>query len=303
MSKMMEEICNNEYQEFLSKRNVNGIAVGNKVVNGKESNLPCLKIFVEKKEKLSMLDASDIIPKYYKGILTDIVEVGKIEAYAVNTAKVRPTLGGYSIGVANSGFVGTLGCLVSRGTGSKLETFILSNNHVMALSNTAPIGSAILQPGDGGINPTDVVAHLTEYKEIDFVGSNLLDCAIAKVDDIALVSSVIVDIGELTGIASAVVGKFVQKSGRTTGYTTGKILGVNASVNVNFGNNVATFTNQIITTDMSDPGDSGSVIVDDKKRIVGLLFAGSDKITIMNDIRQVLKYFRARLVRGVNLNG
>jgi len=38
---------------------------------------------------------------------------------------------------------------------------------------------------------------------------------------------------------------------------------------------------------MSAGGDSGSVVLDMEKNIVGLLFAGSDQTTIMNRIQNV----------------
>lgn len=38
---------------------------------------------------------------------------------------------------------------------------------------------------------------------------------------------------------------------------------------------------------MGKPGDSGSAILDDQNRLVGLLFAGSDDSTIFNKIYNV----------------
>jgi hypothetical protein len=50
------------------------------------------------------------------------------------------------------------------------ERFILSNNHVLANSNNALVGDAILQPGaiDGGQNPADKVATLERFIKIRF---------------------------------------------------------------------------------------------------------------------------------------
>ena len=55
---------------------------------------------------------------------------------------------------------GTPGAFVKDKTTA--ETLILSNNHVMANSNDASIGDAILQPGpaDGGKSPQDRIAAL-----------------------------------------------------------------------------------------------------------------------------------------------
>ena len=40
---------------------------------------------------------------------------------------------------------------------------------------------------------------------------------------------------------------------------------------------------------MSQGGDSGSAVLDDRRRLVGLLFAGSDNTTILNRIQNVFE--------------
>ena len=58
--------------------------------------------------------------------------------------------------------------VVDRTTG---ESFLLSNNHVLAHSNAGLQGDPILQPGpiDGGQNPADVVARLERFIPITFI--------------------------------------------------------------------------------------------------------------------------------------
>ena len=63
-----------------------------------------------------------------------------------------------------------------------------------------------------------------------------------------------------------------------------------------------TFNNQIITTDMSDSGDSGSLILDMQKKAVGLLFAGSDTVTIANRIEVVLDVLDLELCPSPDLH-
>ena len=78
----------------------------------------------------------------------------------------------------------------------------------------------------------------------------------------------------------------VKKSGRTTGLTTGTVQLLDASVQVGYGGGrTALFTNQILTTNMSKGGDSGSLLVDGEgNKAVGLLFAGSVVVTIHNPL-------------------
>jgi hypothetical protein len=46
---------------------------------------------------------------------------------------------------------------------------------------------------------------------------------------------------------------------------------------------------------MSQGGDSGSAVLDMNKRVVGLLYAGSDTTTILNPIQNVLDALQVQL--------
>ncbi len=91
-------------------------------------------------------------------------------------------------------------------------------------------------------------------------------------------------------------GMLVKKTGRTTDFTTGRVQTINTTVNVNYGQGrIARFCRQIITTDMSAGGDSGSLVLDFENNPVGLLFAGSSTVTILNPIAWVQGLLRVRL--------
>ncbi|MGL5244837.1 MAG: hypothetical protein ACRC7R_06640, partial [Sarcina sp.] len=123
-------ICKNRYKNFLCLKNVVGLGLGNKYINNENTNKLCIQILVRKKEPLCKLRCSDIIPKEYMNICTDVFEIGNIETYAL-TNRIRPVQGGYSIGPTNRFYSGTFGCIVERGFGSNMEYFLLSNNHVL----------------------------------------------------------------------------------------------------------------------------------------------------------------------------
>lgn len=210
------------------------------------------------------------------------------------TRRVRPAYGGVSVGHVNI-TAGTLGTCVydaSAFPGIPQRYYILSNNHVLANSNNATVGDPILQPGpaDGGLFPNDVIARLSRFVPIRFhqggqAPLNLVDAAVAEArfEDI---DRRIYWIGHLRGVnPSPGVGLIVQKCGRTTNYTTGRVTNVNATVDVNYGGGrLARFNRQIITSAMSAGGDSGSLVSDLEERAVGLLFAGSNTVTIINPI-------------------
>jgi hypothetical protein len=100
----------------------------------------------------------------------------------------------------------------------------------------------------------------------------------------------VLDMGAISGDVNYIVdvGDMVQKSGRTTGFTQDEIIATDVTVDVDYGaDGTARFTNQLLAGSMSQGGDSGSVIFNENKDVVGLLFAGSDTVTIFCPIEAV----------------
>ncbi|MCI0512607.1 S1 family peptidase [candidate division KSB1 bacterium] len=121
---------------------------------------------------------------------------------------------------------------------------------------------------------------------------NRVDAAVAKPLSQDAITNEIIDIGKVNGIREAELGLAVMKSGRTSLTTEGSITAINSLVQVSYGGTkIANFEDQIITSYMSKPGDSGSLLVSkDKHEAVGLLFAGSDTVTIHSPIIFVMEY-------------
>jgi len=221
------------------------------------------------------------------------------------TRRLRPAQGGFSVGhyKITAGTLGTCCYDLTPFPGMPQRFYILSNNHVLANANDAKLGDAILQPGpyDGGTVPRDIIARLTRYVPIKFHTPtskplNYVDAAIAE-GNLQDLSREIYWAGQPRDLYVAPrVNEIVQKTGRTTGFTTGRITNINATVDVNYGGGrVARFRNQIITTTMSAPGDSGSLVLDRDERAVGLLFAGSSTHTIINNILLVQILLKVRV--------
>lgn len=305
---------------LMRMRNVVAVGVGYKTVGNVQTSEVCVVVSVIKKLSLVQLSESARVPAVLGGVPTDVVETGMIFALQDPTEKMRPARPGISIGHYQI-TAGTLGCLVQRGG----QVFILSNNHVLANSNAAQVGDAILQPGpaDGGTS-ADQIGTLEQFIPIGFgispgcgcspfgvlrgllgtpkaqinePGNNTVDCAIAKPLSADLVNPDILNIGIPTGAGLATLGTPVQKSGRTTGHTTDQITQIDVTVSVNYGGtNVAVFTNQLMAGPMSQGGDSGSAVLDMNRQVVGLLFAGSTSTTIMNPIQFVLDALQVQIV-------
>lgn len=216
-------------------------------------------------------------------------------------SRMRPVRPGCSVGhpKITAGTIGA-GCYdLNKVPGKPSQYYILSNNHVLAASNAARIGDPIIQPGraDGGTVSRDTIGHLNRFIPIKFDGSsNRVDAAIATVDFHNLDRDIYWQGYPTTAAASAKVGALVKKTGRTTSATIGKVRALNSTVNVNYGRGRrAKFVGQIVTTDMSAGGDSGSLIMNLKNQPVGLLFAGSKTVTIANPIAWVQVLLKVRV--------
>jgi hypothetical protein len=206
---------------------------------------------------------------------------------------------------------GTLGALIED---ASKRQYILSNNHVLAKSDHAAVGDAIIQPGlidnnctplgDGaGVQP---VASLTGWLPLSSNQTNA-DAAIAQVTSRTVdPGGSILELGNRQtdgtlaaappGISStggrgeaATFGLQVAKSGRTTGLTCGGISAIDLDVTVDYYLDCAetrpylikSFTHQLGLSgnQFSDAGDSGALVVDAANaEPVGLYFAGGTDI-------------------------
>jgi hypothetical protein len=307
--------------QLLGRENVVATGIGYKTVGGRKTDKMSIVCSVARKMPTDQLKSGQQVPQAIEDVPIDVVQTGPIRALQPPTEKFRPAPGGVSIGHFAI-TAGTLGCLVKKNG----RIYILSNNHVLANSNDAQVGDAILQPGpyDGGRLEQDKIAELAEFVPIHIIGmpsdcptaagaadflntvarllgsdarlqavsirqvDNLVDAAIARPLSDDLVKDEILQIGTLNGTASGDLGMAIRKSGRTTGLTSGEIMQVDVTVNVQYGEGrIARFTDQLMAGVMSQGGDSGSAVVDDQNRLVGLLFAGSDQSTIINRIENV----------------
>jgi len=272
----------------------------------------------------SIPEEYELLPKIKgqekKHIRINVVEEGQIQALNSNIEKtdfpsaedklsenitehkaigyrVRPSLCGSSIGHPTI-TAGTMGLLLEYVDGpDKGNAYILSNNHVLAANNSGHVGDAIIQPGsfDAGQVGKDTIGHLHRWVPLAIRGKiNYVDAAVAEVCEkyqwSKSASPCISNIGMPNNFAKAEMDIDVEKTGRTTGYTQGRIVSINESIKVKYTTlGLLIFKNQIRTTQMSRPGDSGACLVKrDSKEPVGLLFAGSNTASYFNDINMAV---------------
>ncbi len=213
---------------------------------------------------------------------------------------------------------GTLGSLVLRNG----INYILSNNHVLANSDSGTVGDAIIQPGlidNPAINPTcqsagtTTVANLSQFFTLEGNPPGPVDAAIAQIVSGKVDTSGNILLLGATADANSVpvagaphagsgviptVGTLVAKSGRSSGLTCSSIETTPATFSVDYEKTcgggtsfTVMYSNQVGVSggDFSQEGDSGSLIVTQSTADpVALLFAGSDTDTVGNPIGDVL---------------
>jgi len=133
------------------------------------------------------------------------------------------------------------------------------------------------------------------HTQIEDAVFNHTDCAIAMPLNPSDIGESVINIGPITGQGRAELGEYVCKSGRTTGLTEGEVIQVDVTTTVQYGSKVAIFENQKMSGPMSAGGDSGSAMLNDKNEIVGLLFAGSESVTIFNPIEAVFSALKVSI--------
>jgi hypothetical protein len=69
-------------EDLLKKKNVVGLGIGYKEVEGRETDQLSLVVMVRKKESSSQLGATDLVPSEIEGVPVDVKEVGEIVALA-----------------------------------------------------------------------------------------------------------------------------------------------------------------------------------------------------------------------------
>lgn len=314
--------------KLLGLQNVVGVGVGYKNVGEESTGEPAFIVYVEKKLPSANLTRSHVVPKKIDGLDTDVIEIGVVRMLGVRTTRERPCQPGVSIGhyQSTAGTFGAV--VKDKATKELMvlsNNHVLANGSSFQEAR-AKSGDPILQPGpyDGGTikdrigtlhryvplvksvsksdcpvasavarGGTSLLNLVKQDYEIRFYKrfktENTVDCALAKLDSADLVKATILEVGDIAGVSEIKPGLKVLKSGRTTGLTSGVVKSVGTTLQVEMKEDEKVwFSDQVVCDMASQPGDSGSLVLDQDRKVVGLLFAGSDKLTIFNRITHVM---------------
>lgn len=314
--------------KILSLKNVVGVGVGYKYKGDECTGEPAFIVYVEKKLPPSDMSRGHLVPEKIDGLDTDVVEIGRVRMLGARTSRERPCQPGVSIAhyKSTAGTLGAV--VKDKSTKQLMvlsNNHVLANGSSLQ-EVRAKTGDPILQPGpyDGG-KLDDRIGTLYRYVPLvknvsksdcpvamavsrwatrilnivkkdyeirfykHFKTENTVDCALAKLDSMELVKASIMDIGDIKGISEAKPGDKVQKSGRTTGLTRGVVKSIGTTLQVEMKEDEKIwFSDQVVTDMPSQPGDSGALVLKENLDVVGLLFAGSEKLTIFNRISNVI---------------
>ena len=296
-------------RDWVHGSGVQGLGIGDKMTHGEPTGELALRVYVEK--KMPRAKVANPVPKVVVvpgdgERITDVIELGRVVP-ELFTERVRPAMPGSGLG-HTAVTVGTFGCLVRR-RGDANGLYVLSNAHVLANEGLAVPGDGIVQPGslDGGSSDGDSFARLTDFVPFEFTETsfpNLVDAAIAKVRRRSWAGPKlrILDIAP-AGVSKTVRrGMQIKKVGRTTDFTTGVITDVHLRLALRYhrpsgsGRARVGFRDQVLCTRYSAGGDSGSVVLNNNDKIVGLHFAGAASGSVFNRITHVLELLDIEVV-------
>jgi len=167
---LVQKAARQYLRQLLARPGVTMVLSGYKTTGGQRTTTPAVVIGVRKKRPVAEMMAEELLPQRLEingvSVATDVIEATfKALEEPGRITHVRPAPGGVSIGHVSI-TAGTLGCVVKRDG----KPVILSNNHVLAASGQAAIGSTIVQPGayDGGTEANDTIGILEDFVPITF---------------------------------------------------------------------------------------------------------------------------------------
>ncbi|MGH9674272.1 MAG: hypothetical protein ACRD44_13910 [Bryobacteraceae bacterium] len=299
-----------------------GVGIGRKIVRNRETRTLCVRVYVDEKAQPLDLDAYSIIPPEVLGAPTDIVAVGRtfrpLARPGMRLRLFRPAAGvgerrkpSLDAPNINPRLSSTFGAVLYEGK----NYYILGANHALAVNGRAifqKLGVCTLDQNEefslGAFVPLRPLDELNE-----------VDCALVKLKgkptpDMAIEETLGRPI--LAEPQKRNVERIIDPGLAQPTRPTGRIVDVNADIFVDFSFGTFLFTNQVLVEgfgafagegeqdpftgqdakDFAREGDSGSIIVDtDRKRAVGMVFAGTGRFTAACPLPVVIEALSKRL--------
>lgn len=291
-SVVLEDVELNPIEE-ISYNHIVGVGFGTK--RYKSSSISCVEIETRDFGKGKFV--KELLRKRYK-IYPDIVKIVTTgEAWAYATLRSGDTIGHFQLRG-----VGTLGCFVED---SNAKINFLSNNHVIANINKGKRGDEIIlyyfDEEIGRFKRKKIAGYLEKFVKLLETEPNEIDAALGIPEsyyELKYYSSF-----RPIGVSLAQIGTRVKKLGAVSSITKGFVYDTERTREIWIGDIPYLFINQIVIKSNSQepfslPGDSGSLILNEGNKVLGLLFAGSEHLgyTFANPINNIVKRMEVSLI-------
>jgi hypothetical protein len=274
----------------------------------------CIQVFVaDAAAEMWSGAGAEALPDLYRGVPVLMIEMPAAGFLSVEGSGERAPWGRFPGGIrepqevivgglsgANTnltGESGTIGYFCTRRSRlpRRKEVHLLSNSHVFADLRKAAADDAdlIMHPSPGEAATGRPVAALVDFSALKFGGGpddpNHVDAALARLRGPQRHAALIPFVGAVRGYVpkgEIEVGEPARKFGRTTGYTEGRVFSVHLDIRVRYDRTgqSAFFENQILIEPAAPDfprfvakGDSGSLVVDEARHALGLIFAGTSE--------------------------
>lgn len=314
--------------ELMQLPGVVGVGIGLKEIGGELTDQICFRVYVWEKKTPGEVPAEHRVPGQVQGFPTDVLKVynvapsqGFVELRELS--EHRPLKGGVALSTQimseKHHEYGTLGWFATKSDGS---TVVLTNAHVLWPDLWNGMKPVVLTDPDKLAQPIYDKTCCCEYhvigQRIIGIKNDDVDCAIGSLEKeiptLIIGNRSTLRTLRVDGKDIAAVGDPVRKIGARSGYTEGTVIdigGAAGAVALPGGGTTPVRLNQIIiwpvTTNVTymdehwggqpafmNEGDSGSVLIDDQNKIIGLLFSSDPKapnrtIGIANHIEKVLQ--------------
>ncbi len=268
------------------------VGIGIKETGNQLTEEVVYRVYVTEKKDKQLLAADEQIPKSIHGANTDVLVVAKGihrgKRGKSGDLKEYPVLqAGISVGNGHNG-TGTPG---GFGRLNGTDTYVLLSNHHV-LGEGADEGDFVGQPDFKNYCCCCCAYHEKEVGTLlKAIRKELVDCAIAKpfpskkIDQaIGITNDLTSNILFIKGIDTVVAGETVRKIGANSGFTRGVVVEVGAKVEKQEMINQIHIKPHASETYLegidgkfafSDKGDSGSLVLNQHDKIVGLLWGGT----------------------------
>jgi hypothetical protein len=303
-----------EHARWWKQRNVVGLGIGHKLKAGRRRGL-ALVVFVRRKLDRERVSRDRMVPSELGGsplgirgsIPVDVRKAGPARVEALIDVN-RPARPGYSVGNRVGGS-GTIGCVVrDRATSARVG---LTCAHVLAPLPTSQPGDHVLVPSLADAQANQVLSRarigvvdriLAPGFDDSDIPTNLDLATFRPFSASALNPAIAILAKRPAGIAAGTpVGLAVQKVGASSEVTTGQVRFVHVVFWIGYptpagGEVQAGFQNVIGISHFSDPGDSGSLVLTEDRKAVGIVLGSTPEFTICLPIQRALDALGCDLV-------